>query len=429
VSAEILGFSPQAPRAARGGPPHDPMGVLDIGTTKMCCLIARRGPRGRLEILGAGYQLAEGLRAGEIVDAEAAEASILAVVDEAEQAAGQTLREVVVGLSAGRPRAHRAMVELALDGRAVTGADLAQALAHARALGRQDGAEALHALPVQITLDGGQPLRDPRGMIGGRLALQVQLVQVAAAPLYNLVAAVERCHLEIAGVVAAPYAAGIASLSEDELAQGALVLDLGGGVTGVARFADGRLQDIHSVPLGGRHVTQDLAFGLSTGWQQAERLKTLYGSVLSRAGDAHQRLEVPGLGDPAHPPLQIVSRARLTEIMRPRVEEIFQLVRTRLEASEVPLAGRRLVLTGGGSALEGVVELAEEVFGMPARPGRSLPLDGRFVVAGLRGATTAVGLLRWAGQDDGGLTFWSPRPNRLMSARLAKISQWLRENF
>ena len=426
MTAEIL----RLPRAeARPIGHHHPIGVLDIGTTKMCCLIARRGPGGRLEVLGAGYQLAEGLRAGEIVDAEAVEASILAVVHEAEQQAQETLREVVLGLSAGRPRAVRTAVELDLEGRAVTGEDLARALVHARAEARQDGTETLHALPAQITLDGGQPLRDPRGMIGRRLALVVHLVQVAAAPLYNLVAAVERCHLEIAGVVAAPYAAGLASLSEDEMTLGAVVLDLGGGVTGVARFADGRLQDIHSVPLGGRHVTQDLAFGLSTGWPQAERLKTLYGSVLSRAGDAHQRLEVAGLGDPEDPPLQIVSRARLTEIMRPRVEEIFQLVRIRLEASELPLVGRRLVLTGGGSALEGVVELAEEAFGMPARLGRTLPLDGRLEVAGLPGGATAVGLLRWATQDDGGLTFWSPRPNRVMSARLAKISQWLRENF
>jgi len=137
---------------------------------------------------------------------------------------------------------------------------------------------------------------------------------------------------------------------------------------------------------------------------------------------------VPGLGDPEDPPLQIVSRARLTEIIRPRVEEIFQLVRARLAEAELPLAGRRLVLTGGGSALEGVVELAEETFGMPARVGRALPLDG-VEVADLSGATTAAGLLRLANQDDGGLTLWSPRPNRVFSARLAKISQWLRENF
>ena len=408
---------------------HEPIGVLDIGTTKMCCLIARRRPGGSLEVQGAGYQLAEGLRAGEIVDVEAAEASILAVVHEAEQQARVMLREVVLGLSAGRPRSLRAAVEIELGGRAVTGDDLERALVHARAEARVEGREILHAMPIQISLDGGQPLRDARGMLGERLRVEVHLVQVAAAPLHNLVAAVERCHLEVAAVVAAPYAAGVGSLSADELAVGALALDLGGGVTGVARFAQGRLQEIHTVPLGGRHVTQDLAFGLSTGWPQAERLKTLYGSVLSRAGDAHQRLEVAGLGDPEDPPLQIVSRARLTEIIRPRVEEIFQLVRARLAETELPLVGRRLVLTGGGSTLEGVVELAEEMFGMPARLGRALPLGGRLEIAGLPGGTTAAGLLRLASQDDGGLTFWSSRPNGVLTARLAKISQWLRENF
>ena len=191
--------------------------MLDIGTTKMCCLIARRGPGGGLEVLGAGYQLAEGLRAGEIVDAEAAEASILAVVHEAEQQAKETLRELVLGISAGRPRSERAVVELELEGRAVTGDDLARALAHARAQAGADGRETLHALPLRITLDGGQPLRDPRGMIGRQLRLEAHLVQVAAAPLHNLVAAVERCHLEVQAVVAAPYAAGLGSLSEDEL--------------------------------------------------------------------------------------------------------------------------------------------------------------------------------------------------------------------
>jgi cell division protein FtsA len=408
---------------------HDPIGVLDIGTSKMCCLIARRRTGGSLEVQGAGYQLAEGLRAGEIVDAEAAEASILAVVHEAEQQARVTLREVVLGLSAGRPRSLRVAVEIELGGRAVTGHDLERALVHARAEARVEGRETLHALPIQISLDGGQPLRDARGMIGERLRVEVHLVQVVAAPLYNLIAAVERCHLEVAAVVAAPYAAGVGSLSAEELSAGALALDLGGGVTGVARFAEGRLQDLHTVPLGGRHVTQDLAFGLSTGWPQAERLKTLYGSVLSRAGDTHQRLEVPGLGDPEDPPLQIVSRAQLTEIIRPRVEEIFQLVRARLAETELPLVGRRLVLTGGGSTLEGVVELAEEMFGMPARLGRTLPLGGRLEIAGLPGGTTAAGLLRLAHQDDGGLTFWSPRPNGVLTARLAKIGQWLRENF
>ena len=275
----------------------EPVAVLDVGTSKMCCLIARR--RGdRLELQGGGYQLAEGLRAGAIVDAEAAEASILAVVHEAEQQAGRTVRQIVLGISGGRPESVMTTIDIELGGRAVGPADLTHALALARAQARTDGAEILHALPVEITLDSSQGLRDARGMVGERLRITVHLVRVASAALYNLVAAIERCHLDVAAVVAAPYAAGLASLSEDEATSGALVLDLGAGVTGVARFADRRLQQLASLPLGAQHVTQDLAFGLSTGRAQAERLKTLYGGVLARAGDARQQLEVPGLGDP-----------------------------------------------------------------------------------------------------------------------------------
>jgi cell division protein FtsA len=405
----------------------EPVAVLDVGTSKMCCLIARR--RGdRLELQGGGYQLAEGLRAGEIVDAEAAEASILAVVHEAEQQAGRTVREIVLGISGGRPESVVTTIDLELGGRAVGPADVTQALALARARARTDGLEVLHALPVEITLDSSRRLRDARGMVGERLRIAVHLVRVSSAALYNLVAAIERCHLDVAAVVAAPYAAGLASLSEDEATLGALVLDLGAGVTGVACFADGRLQGTATVPLGAQHVTQDLAFGLSTGRSQAERLKTLYGSVLARAGDARQQLEVPGLGDPMRPPVQIVSRARLTEIIRPRVEEIFQLARARIQLERLPVTGRRLVLTGGGSQLEGIVELAEETFGMPARLGRARPFDAG-AVQDLTAATTAAGLLRWAVEDDGGLTFGASAPQRDFTARLARLGQWLRENF
>jgi cell division protein FtsA len=405
----------------------EPVAVLDVGTNKMCCLIARvRG--GRLELHGGGYQLAEGLRAGGIVDTEAAEASILAVVHEAEQQAGRTVREIVLGLSGGRLESVIKPVDLDLGGRAVAAADIGHALALAKAQARSEGREVLHALPVEITVDDSPRLRDARGMVGHRLHIAVHLVRVPGTALHNLLAAIERCHLDVAAVVAAPYAAGLACLSEDEATFGAVVLDLGAGVTGIARFADGRLHELASLPLGAQHVTQDLAFGLSTGRAQAERLKTLYGSVLARAGDVRQHLEVPGLGDPMRPPLQIVSRSRLTEIIRPRVEEILQLARARIDLDRQPVTGRRLVLTGGGSQLEGIVELAEETFSMPARLGCARPFDAGSV-QDLTAATTAVGLLRWASEDDGGLTFGANTSNSDFTARLARLGQWLRENF
>jgi cell division protein FtsA len=425
-AGNVIPLSPGRQRALNR---NEPIGVLDVGSTKMCCLIGRPRPGQGIELLGAGYQLAEGLKAGEIVDVDAVEASVLAVVHEAEQQAGETLRELVLGLNAGRPSSRPVAIDVEVGGRAVTTQDIMQGLARAEQSARVEGVEILHTLPVEITLDGGQALKDPRGMIGRRLRVESHVVRAKAAPVHNLVAAVERCHLEVAGVVINPYAAGLASLSEEEMALGALVLDLGGGVTGIARFGGGQLQEVDLVPLGGQHVTQDLAYGLSVGRPQAERLKTLYGSCAQHAGDEKERLEVPGLGDPETPPSQIVSRARLTEIIRPRVEEIFQLVRTRLGDRMPPLAGRRLVLTGGGSQLEGLIELAEEVFDMPARLGRARPLGGGAQFDDLTAATTAAGLLHWTGRDDGGLTFRAHRPARPITARLVKLGQWLKENF
>lgn len=420
---------PMKPGGKRPLARQEILGVLDIGSTKMCCLIGRLLPTGGMELLGASYQLAEGLKAGEIVDVEAVEASVLAVVHDAEQQAGETLREVVLGVTAGRPSSARTVVDLDLGGRAVGGNDILKALSEAEDRIREDGIECLHALPVEVTLDGGQPLKDARGMIGRKLAVEAHVVRTGSVALHNLVAAVERCHLEVQGVVANAYAAGLAALSEEEMALGALVLDLGGGVTGAARFSGGKLQEILSVPIGAHHVTQDLAFGLSIGRDQAERLKTLYGSALEHAGDSHERIEVPGIGDPNAPPSQTVTRARLTEIIRPRVEEIFNLVRDRLGDRMPPLSGRRLVLTGGGSQLEGTIELAEEVFDMPTRLGRARPLSGGAAFDDLTAATTAAGLLSWAGRDDGGLTYRSPRPTPAFTARLARFGQWLKENF
>lgn len=413
------------PLPERGRVRQDPFAVLDLGTDKMCCLISRPLPHGPFEVLGLGHQLAEGLRAGEMVDSEAVEASVAAVVHEAEQQAGLTVREVVVGISAGRPRSRLSTVEIDLGGRAVTNQDIVRALAHAELEARADGGEILHALPVEVTLDDSQPLKDARGMIGHRLRLRVHLVEVAAAPLHNLVAAVERCHLDVRATVAAAYASGLATLSEDELALGALVIDMGGGVTGAARFAAGRLHEIHAVPLGGRHVTHDLALGLDIRRSRAERLKTLYGSVLARAGDSRQRLEVVDADHPVR--TQIVTRARLTEIARPRVEEILQLVKARIGPERIPPPARRLILTGGGSQLEGMVELAEEVFQMPVRLGQTRMLEGGG--ADPAAAVTAVGLVKWMLRDDGGLSFRSGRPAPVIAARLARIGQWLRENF
>ena len=368
-----------------------PFGVLDIGSSKLCCYIARPRPGQGVQLLGRGYQVAEGLKGGDVVDAEAAEAAILGALHEAEQQAGETLREIYLAVSGGRVQSSYVRVDCALHGRGVTEADLQLLLDRARREATSPEREVLHAVPVEMTIDGGRPLKDACGLSGQRLEIVAHLVTVSGTALRNLLACLERCHIEVKGVVSASYAAAIACLAEDELERGCLVLDFGGGTTGIAHFAGGRLTLVGQVPYGGDHITGDLAYGLSTSRQHAERIKNLFGGTQFRSCDEGTRIEHPRLGDHAELPTGEVPRTRITEIVRARVEEILALARRRLDEHRELLATRpprSIVVTGGGSQLEGIEELVQEVFRLPARcarpgalvghpPGRALLRHGR----------------------------------------------------
>lgn len=412
----------------RGGP----FGVLDVGTAKLCCYIARPRPGRGIQLLGRGYQLAEGLKAGEIVDAEAVEASVLAALHEAEQQAGEVLREIVIATSGGRPRSSYVRVAIQLNGRAVTEADVALLLDRARRAVATPEREVVHALPLELTIDDGRPLRDPCGLAGQKLEIVAHCVTVAGPALRNILACLDRCHVAVKGVICASYAAGLACLGEDEIERGSLVLDLGGGATGLAHFAGGRLTLLDQVPYGGDHVTGDLAYGLSTSRAQAERIKNLYGSVQFRACDDSTRIELPLLGDHADLPTGEVPRTRITEIVRARVEEILQLAATRLDEQRELLGARpprSIVLTGGGSQLEGIEELVQELFGLPTRSGRPVAFSS---LAGRDEGpccATAAGSIGLTLGDDGGLGWSQQIEVSMLSHRLARLGQWFKENF
>jgi cell division protein FtsA len=407
-----------------------PFGVLDIGSAKLCCYIARPRPGLGVQLLGRGYQLAEGLKGGEIVDTEAAEASVLAALHEAEQQAGETLREIHLAVSGGRPQSSFVRVDCALHGRSATETDLQLLLDRARRGASTPEREVLHAIPVEVTIDGGRPLRDASGLSGQRLQVVAHLVSVAGPALRNLLACLDRCHVEVKGIVCASYAAAIGCLAEDEIERGCLVLDLGGGSTGLAHFAAGRLTLVGHVPYGGDHITGDLAYGLSTSRQHAERIKNLFGGTQFRSCDECTRIEHPRLGDHAEMPTGEVPRTRITEIVRARVEEILTLVRRRVDEHKELLASRpprSVVLTGGGSQLEGIEELAQEVLRLPVRCGRpvawsSTPQDDPC-------CSTVAGAVALVLGDDGGLGWRDQIEVSLLSHRLARLGQWFRENF
>lgn len=424
--------SPRALRGVRPGGRGGPFAVLDIGTSKICCLIARPRPGRGFQVLGRGYQLADGLQRGEVVEVEAAEASIRAVLHEAEQEAGEQVTSVLAAVGGGRPRSHLMRVERPIKGRSITEEDIETALERARSEVQGTGAATLHVVPVEMSVDGGRPLRDPRGVKGQRLDLLVHVVAAEAQPLRTITSCLERAHLDVLGLVAAPCAAGHGCLTEDELEQGCLLVDMGAGATQVAHFTGGRLAFVEQVLKGGEKITSDLAYGLSTSRREAERLKTLYGGVLWRACDDNVRLEVPLIDDAADEPTGEVPRTRLTFIIRSRVEDIFSELIGRMRSRGDVLRARpprSIVLTGGAAQIEGMDELAEEMFGLKARIARPRGLQETPGAEDDPTWTVAAGALAMVGGTDSGLGWSNGEEKRTLRSGFVRLREWLRENF
>jgi cell division protein FtsA len=406
--------------------------VLDIGTSKVCCFIGRVRPGRGFVLQGRGYQVADGLKGGEIVDAEAADAALRAVLQEAEQQADETLREVVVTLSGGRPSSRLVRVEGLLASRPIGDEDLRHLMERARQEVAIEGRAVLHVLPIEVSVDGGRPLRDPRGLLGERMEMLTHVVSVAVQPLHNILAAVDRCHLEVKSVQVASYAAGIGCLTEDEMDRGCLVIDMGGGTTDVALFVGGRLAWVDQVPYGGEHVTGDIAYVLKTGRVHAERIKNLYGAVQWRSCDDSERIVVPLIGDHVDLPTGEIARTSLTQIIRARVEEILQMIQKRM--SETPdlqelRPARSVVLTGGASQIEGADELAQEMFGLPTRLGRPNMVHGVDGAEDEACCAAVSGALALAGGSDGGLGWSETIEVPGVTRRIRDIGRWFLQNF
>ncbi|MBB4286656.1 cell division protein FtsA [Roseospira goensis] len=406
--------------------------ALDVGTTKVACFIARAGEEDRtLRVLGIGHHRSMGVRGGRVANLDEVEAAIRTAVDSAEEMAEERIDGVVVAVSGGAPESQRIDVEMMVAGHEIRDADVRRILACGRQQPSDPDRELLHCIPVGYTIDGTDGVLDPRGMYGERLGARMHLVSAAAGPLRNLSTVIERCHLDVDSRVAAPYAAGLASLVEDERELGATVIDMGGGTTSVGVFLGGHVIHVGVIPIGGGHITNDIAQGLSTPLANAERLKTMYGSTLASPADTRETLKVPLVGEDEEQPSLDIPRSYLVQIIRPRVEETLELVRAHLEAAGVDrVAGRRAVLTGGASQLPGVRELAEQILDKQVRPGRPLRLRG--LAEGVAGPAfaTCAGLLRHAVQDhvERPMLADPPRPGGLFGP-VERIGRWLKENF
>jgi cell division protein FtsA len=390
-----LADEPHRPRSLRSGP----FGVLDIGSTKIACLIGRAETDGRLRVLGFGWQRGRGVKAGGIVDLDEAERAIRAAVGQAEDMADIRLKSVTVNLSCGQPESRLFNVQWPVDGRAVTAEDVKRVVREARSRAASAGRENIHCLPLNFSTDETPGVTDPRGLFCDTLTAQLHVVDAGQTALRTLAACLARCELDIAALVSAPLASGLATLVGDEREMGATVIDMGGGTTTIAVFAEGRLLHTAQLPAGGIHVTGDIARGLSTSLAHAERLKALYGNVHRSPDDEREMLPVPQVGEDEHQIMK-VPRSMLISVIRPRLEEIFELVKDRLETSGLGrAAGNRVVLTGGASQLGGVRELAAQMLERNVRLGRPAAMIGLPDAATVANFATLAGLLHFATGD------------------------------
>lgn len=406
--------------------------ALDVGTTKVCCLIARPGGADKpTRVVGIGHQASRGLRAGVVVDLEGVEASIRAAVEAAEQMAGENIRHVVVNFSGVGLSSRMIAYEVSIGGHAIGDADVRRVMDPAPALADKPADhELIHAIPVGYAIDGSRGVRDPRGLYGQRLGVNLHLISAPGGPLRNLTTAVARCHLDVEQVVVAPYASALAGLVDDEVQLGVTLLDMGGGTTSVAVFFDGELVHADCVPVGGVHVTNDIARGLSTPLAQAERLKTLYASVLPSPSDDREMITVPLIGEEGGSEPHQIPRSLLVGIVRPRIEEILDLVRARLEAAGFDkTAGRRVVLTGGASQLSGVREMVARVLDRQVRQGRPKAIEGLAEAVSGPAFSTAAGLLAFALKTPRAAEAAALAAGEHPPGRLGRLGQWLRENF
>jgi len=437
-----MSFRPLTPRMRQIPPRRSAvLSVVDVGASKIVCMIARltpmergetlRGRTHRCKVLGLGHQRSQGVKGGAIVDLDSAEGAIRLAIDAAERMAGAEVQSVIVNMSGGRLSSQTLTAKIGVRGRAVGDYEVHRVIEAASAASEQPGRAALHAIAAGFRLDAQCHVRDPRGMLGDELGAELAVASCNAAAARNLMLAIERCHLKVEAMVASPYASGLSTLVDDEAELGAALVDFGGGSTSIAVFVGDRLAHVDAVAVGGNHVTMDVARGLSVSLADAERLKTLHGACIASPSDDRETVAVRRAGDDSDHP-SYLPKSEIVRIIRPRVEEILELVRDRLEnAGLSALAGRRLVLTGGASQLTGLPELARTIVSPQARLGRPLGVEGLPESAKSPAFATSVGLLIYP--QMAGLEHFEPRrtqnPATQDNGYVARVGRWLKQSF
>jgi cell division protein FtsA len=418
--------------------------VLDIGTFKISCLVLRfdetETPKGEgigamagqanFRVVGAATTRSRGVKFGEIDAMQETERAIRTAVQAAQKMAQTRVDHVIVSLAGARPRSYGLDGEIVLQTGKVEDADIARVLGACDVPDLGHGREVLHAQPVNFSLDHRTGLSDPRGHVGGRLSVDMHLLTIEGAAIETLLHCVKRCDLELAGLASAPYVAGISSLVEDEQELGAACIDMGGGATSLSIFMKKHMIYADTVRMGGDHVTSDISHGLQIPMPHAERIKTRFGGVMATGMDDREMIELESETGDWHHDRRSVSRSELIGVMRPRVEEILEETRARLDAAGFEhLPSQRIVLTGGASLIPGLDGLASRILGNQVRLGRPLRVQGLPQSACGPAFSACVGLALFAAHPQDEWWDFEIPADRYPARSLKRAVKWFRDNW
>src|SRR6202453_2173439 len=407
---------------------RDVIGGLDIGTSKVVALVGEITADGAIEVIGIGSQPSRGLKKGVVVNIESTVQSIQRAVEEAELMADCEINAVYAGIAGSHVRSLNSHGVVAIRDREVTHADVEHVIEAAKAVAIPADQRILHVLPQEFLIDGQEGIRDPIGMSGVRLEAKVHIVTGADSAAQNIIKCVQRCGLVVEDVVLEQLASSFAVLTDNEKELGVCLVDVGGGTTDIAVFSSGAIRHTAVIPIAGDQVTNDIAVSMRTPTQYAEDIKIRYACALSQLANPDESIEVPSVGDR---PSRRLARQTLAEVVEPRYEELFALVRDELRRSgfeETIAAG--IVLTGGSSKMEGAVALAEEVFHMPVRLGIPQYVSGLVDVVSNPIHATGVGLLLYAKSTlEVGSTREAPLLAGGMKSIFERMKAWFQGNF
>src|SRR6204780_1159227 len=398
---------------------------LDIGTSKVVALVGEITADGAIEVIGLGSQPSRGLKKGVVVNIESTVQSIQRAIEEAELMAGCEINSVYAGIAGSHVRSLNSHGVVAIRDREVTHGDVEHVIDAAKAVAIPADQRILHVLPQEFIIDGQEGIRDPIGMSGVRLEAKVHIVTGADSAAQNIIKCVQRCGLVVEDVVLEQLASSYAVLTEDEKELGVCLVDVGGGTTDIAVFGNGAIRHTAVIPIAGDQVTNDIAVSMRTPTQYAEDIKIRYACALSQLANPDESIEVPSVGDR---PARRLARQTLAEIIEPRYEELFGLVREELRRSgfeELIAAG--IVLTGGSAKMEGAIELAEEVFHVPVRLGMPQQVQGLSDVVRNPIYSTAMGLLLYA--RDNVLPGRKSRGLSSAHGAFERMRSWFQGNF